>query len=326
MGWIELKTAPRPGLSSHHKPGLARRFFLTQGLQRGKVILRCNRWTVDSSVEAMPTSIQIICTDFDGTVFAEFEPHPISPSFVRQIQELQAEGVKWIVNTGRDLSSLLEALGRTHIPVHPDYLVLVEREIYVFKGSSYQSLRYWNDNCRFEHDLLFRQVRQVVPELRQWISQQYRATIYEDAFSPFCLIAESNDEANELHAYLEDFALQIPCLAVVRNDVYLRFCHTSYNKGAALAEIREILGVAPDETFVAGDHFNDLPMLQSQRAVWLSAPSNAIHEVKAQVREQGGHVSEHAFGDGVSDGLQWCLERTSSGPLPARIQPHEPLQ
>jgi HAD superfamily hydrolase (TIGR01484 family) len=256
----------------------------------------------------MSNPIRIICTDFDGTVFAEFEHCPIPPCLVSQLEQLQAQGAKWVINTGRDLSSLLEALGRSHLPIHPDYLVLVEREIYVHNGSSYRGLRHWNESCQEEHNHLFRQVRFEVPSLTEWITRNHRATVYEDAFSPFCLIAESNEDADQICEFLESFASQIPCLSVVRNDVYMRFCHSSYNKGSALSEICELLGVSAQETFAAGDHFNDLPMLQRQRAAWLAAPANAVPSVQDAVRNQGGYISRLPHGEGVSEALAWCLD------------------
>jgi HAD superfamily hydrolase (TIGR01484 family) len=258
----------------------------------------------------MKATIKVICTDFDGTVFAEFEHRPIPDCLVEQIAQLQSQGAKWIINTGRDLSSLMEALGRAHIPIQPDYLVLVEREIYVHNGSSYRGLQRWNDACQTEHNHLFRQVRLEVPSLTTWIAGNHEATIYEDAFSPFCLIAGSGEEADRIHEFLEDFASQIPCLTVVRNDVYMRFCHSSYNKGTALSEICELLGVPSTETFVVGDHFNDLPMLQRHRAAWLAAPANAIPAVQEVVREQGGYISRLKMGEGVSEALAWCLDET----------------
>jgi hydroxymethylpyrimidine pyrophosphatase-like HAD family hydrolase len=54
----------------------------------------------------------------------------------------------------------------------------------------------------------------------------------------------------------------VPHLAVVRNDVYIRFAHDAYNKGTALREIARRLNVTPEETVAAGDHHNDLPMLE----------------------------------------------------------------
>ena len=268
----------------------------------------------------MNTSINLICTDFDGTIFAEFEHRPIPDVLVKQIAEFQQAGGKWIINTGRDLSSLLESLGRSRVSIHPDYLVVVERDIYVHNGASYDGFRRWNDACLADHNNLFAHVRSKVPDLSTWITNRHRATLYEDAFSPFCLIAESNEEADSIHVFLEEFAAQIPGLSVVRNDVYMRFCHSTYNKGTALSEICRMLGVSAKETFVAGDHFNDLPMLQRKRAAWLAAPANAIAEVQETVREQGGYVSPFSAGDGVADALRQCLTNglSETGATPSR--------
>ena len=78
----------------------------------------------------MTLPIQLISTDFDGTLFAEFENPPIPEELQRLIAELQSRGAKWVINTGRDMSSLMEALAASRISVQPDYLVLVEREIH----------------------------------------------------------------------------------------------------------------------------------------------------------------------------------------------------
>lgn len=255
----------------------------------------------------MSTPIKIICTDFDGTVFAEFESRPIPNCLVQLIRDLRLDGAKWIINTGRDLSSLMEALARSHIPEQPDYLVIVEREIHIHTGSSYRSHKDWNEACVHDHNHLYRQVRPEVPGLTAWISSRFAATVYEDAFSPLCLIAESAPEADAIHEFLTDFARQIPSLSVVRNDVYMRFSHSAYNKGSALTEIAEMLRVDPGEVFVAGDHLNDLPMLERKRARWLVAPANAVPQVRAAVREQAGYISNASYGRGVTEGLRWCL-------------------
>lgn len=251
--------------------------------------------------------LKIICTDFDGTVFEEFERRPIPERLVRQIADLQEQGAKWVINTGRDLSSLMEALARSRISILPDYLVLVEREIHVHNGSSYQSLHHWNKACVRDHNHLFRQVRPEVPSLASWVTRNFNATVYEDSFSPFCLIAESVADADAIFEFLEDFASNIPCLSVVRNDVYMRFSHHAYNKGTALAEICDMLDVSPEETFAAGDHFNDLPMLERRRAAWLVAPANAVTPVQQLVQAQGGFLSQLNAGAGVAEGLEWCL-------------------
>jgi hypothetical protein len=98
---------------------------------------------------------------------------------------------------------------------------------------------------------------------------------------------------------------------VVRNDVYARFSHRDFNKGSALGEIGRLLQVSSDDTFAAGDHLNDLPMLSRDHARWLAAPDNAVEAVKKAVRRQNGYVSQLSHGHGVADGLEFCLKRAA---------------
>jgi hypothetical protein len=254
--------------------------------------------------------IQLISTDFDGTLLAEFENPPVPRVLQDLIGQLQARGAKWVINTGRDLSSLLETLGRAHLSIKPDFLVIVEREIYRHHESEYVEDRPWNRACHDLHAELFLRVRPDVPRLRSWVEARFAATIYEDAYSPFCLIAERIQDADVIHDYLSDYCREVPALNVMRNDVYSRFCHEAYNKGTALAEIARQLRLTAAETFAAGDHFNDLPMLSREYAHWLAAPGNAIELVKATVRRQNGHVSELERGYGVAEALQRFLDES----------------
>ena len=255
----------------------------------------------------MPSPIQIISTDFDGTLFAEFENPPVPGELQRLLGRLQQAGAKWVINTGRDLSSLLESLARARLSVRPDYLVVVEREIYVRDKAQYVGLADWNRDCARAHQELFARVRADLHRLVAWVNERFDAAVYEDSYSPFCLIAENNGDADVIHDFLNAYCAQVPKLTVVRNDVYARFCHEAYSKGTALAEIARRLGVGPDHVFAAGDHLNDLPMLTRERARWLAAPSNAIDLVKETVRHQDGFVSDQPHGYGVARGLEFFL-------------------
>jgi len=261
------------------------------------------------AASTMSLPIKLISTDFDGTIFAEFENPPIPEAVQRLIGDLQSRGAKWVINTGRDMSSLMEALARSGIPVEPDYLVLVEREVYCHADSQYLGLEEWNAACTRAHAELFARVREDVPRIVAWISARFHARLYEDAYSPFCLIAGNSGDADVIHNYLTEYSLGIPHLTVVRNDVYARFSHEAFNKGTALAEITRRLGLTPEVVFAAGDWLNDLPMLSRRYARWLAAPGNAVEPVKQAVREQGGHVSDLLHGHGVAEGLEVCLGR-----------------
>lgn len=226
----------------------------------------------------------------------------------RLIGALQERGVIWVINTGRDLRSLLETLTKAGLSIRPDYVVVVEREIYQLQESEYVSVREWNDRCAQMHAEIFDRVRPHMPKITEWINARYKAMVYEDPYSPFCLVAEKVQDAEEIHDYLEVFCKELGDLVVVRNDIYARFSHKAFNKGTALAEIARRLGIKPDEIIAAGDHWNDLPMLSSEFARWLVAPVNAIDQVKEAVRRQNGYVSEKHCGHGVAHGLAEVLK------------------
>src|SRR5271168_4384668 len=154
--------------------------------------------------------IKLISTDFDGTLFAEFEDPPVPLALQNLIARLQGQGAKWVINTGRDLSSLMESLGRSHLLVKPDFLVLVEREIYSHVHSQYIEDAAWNRDCDQAHAELFRRVREDVPRLRAWVEERSDAIFYEDAYSPFCLIADRNEDAEIIHEFLTDYCRTVP--------------------------------------------------------------------------------------------------------------------
>ncbi len=256
----------------------------------------------------MSSAIRLVSTDFDGTLFAEFENPPVPLDLEIQIERLQALGVSWVINTGRDMSSLMEALGRARLRVHPNFLVLVEREIYQREGTRFVALEEWNHRCHDEHEAIFSRVRPDLDSLILWIEQNFDATLYDDPFSPLCLIARTNEDAEKIVAHLEAYAKSIPMLTVVRNDVYARFSHKAFNKGTALAHITKRLGLTAKSVFAAGDHLNDLPMLRRQYAHFLAAPANAIEVVKTVVSAQQGYVSHQPCGKGVARALEFFLE------------------
>lgn len=260
----------------------------------------------------MDLPIKLISTDFDGTIFSEFENPPIPHRLLDQIARLQAQGARWVINTGREMASLMEALGRAHIHVQPDYLVLVEREIYQRQGGRFVEVAHWNQACATQHQALFARVAPDVPDLERWINSRFEASVYEDPHSPLCVIAANNGDMDEIHARLEAYCEKHPELTVVRNDVYARFSHLAFNKGTALAEITRLLELNRDQVFVVGDHLNDLPMLSRDYAAFIAAPSNSVSAVVRHLQATGGYLCRQSHGLGVAEALEFFLNRDSA--------------
>ena len=256
----------------------------------------------------MELPIKLISTDFDGTIFAEFEMPPIPDELVHLIADLQSQGVKWVINTGRELSSLLESLGRARIHIQPDYLVVVEREIHQRQAGRFVEVAHWNQACAEAHRVLFSQVAPDVATLENWINVRFEASVYEDMHSPLCVIAANNGDMDEIHAYLDAYCKSVSNLSVVRNDVYARFSHSAYDKGTALAEVTRLLELNRSQVFAVGDHLNDLPMLSRHVATFIAAPSNAVESVTQQVKAEGGYLCRQSHGSGVLEALQFFLK------------------
>jgi hydroxymethylpyrimidine pyrophosphatase-like HAD family hydrolase len=260
----------------------------------------------ESGLMSLP--IQLISTDFDGTLHADFESPPVPHDLQALIADLQGRGAKWVINTGRDLTSVMEGMARARLTVKPEYLVVVERDIHRLEGSHYVACTEWNQACREAHEKLFQQVQPDVARLTDWVGSRFRATVYEDDFSPFCLIAGNNEDADAIQVFLEEYCAGIPGLALVRNDVYARFSHEDYNKGTALREIARRLGVPRERVFAIGDHLNDLPMLSGEFAGCVAAPANAVAAVKDLVLRQNGYLSHQPWGHGVARALEFFLK------------------
>ena len=117
----------------------------------------------------MALPIQLISTDFDGTLHADHEVPPVPVRLQELIGDLQGRGAKWVINTGRDLSSLMEGLGRAHLSIQPDWLVTVEREIYFREGPRFFPLQPWNGDCDHAHRELFKAVEKDIKVA--WLKQ-----------------------------------------------------------------------------------------------------------------------------------------------------------
>lgn len=251
----------------------------------------------------MPADIRLISTDFDGTIHEDFAHAPVPEVFQTRIGELQKRGVTWVINTGRDLASLMESIGRARVRVLPDFVVTVEREIHRHVRGHYEAVEPWHSSCRDDHAGLFQRYSQELRALFSSLEGRFDATFYDDSWSPLCVIARSNGQMDAIQDELETFCESVSELVVVRNDVYLRLSHRRYSKGTALQEIQRLLGLSAAQTFAAGDHLNDLPMLRREVAHWLVTPYNGLPQVKAQVQAEGGFLALQSCAAGVLEGL-----------------------
>jgi HAD superfamily hydrolase (TIGR01484 family) len=244
-------------------------------------------------------SLRMVSTDFDGTL-ADAEGNPITLEFFERLVAWRKRGkVYWIINTGRTWESLREELVRRKTPIWPDWAVAVEREIWLVREKRGIGWFEWNRKCELLHAQLFDAVKPLWKLIDDYVTRHTEAHLVEDARSPVGIIASSEEEADEISAYIDPLLQNWPNMVAVRNSVYFRFSHKFYNKGACLEAIADGLGIGPSQIMAVGDHLNDLPMLERRYAWHLGCPGNAVDEVKEKVQAEGGYVASALVGEGT---------------------------
>lgn len=249
--------------------------------------------------------IKLLSTDFDGTLVAHLAEPPVTPKLFRVLERARAAGVLWAVNTGRELAHIEEGLREFNFPLAPDYVLTAEREVY-HRGPDGRWRDYgdWNARCVEAHETLFATATPFLEDVKTFLLHQVDAHPIYEGERMIGLAAANDVEMNRVCEFLDRERARVPGFQYQRNSIYARFCHEDYSKGTALTELARLLGLGAEQIFAIGDHFNDLPMLDGRHARHVGCPSNAVDEVKALVRKNGGYVAAGECSEGVVEALR----------------------
>ncbi|MEO7165799.1 MAG: HAD hydrolase family protein [Spartobacteria bacterium] len=255
----------------------------------------------------MPSKIQLISTDFDGTLVSHANDPVFDRDCMELIRELQLGGTIWAINTGRSVGLLEEGLEDFSFPLLPDFILTSERDVFRPTERGWEPYGDWNARCAQAHAELYDSASSVFAEVVDFVSHQTKARVVYEADSPAGLIASDEEEMDRVTKFIDQAKAHEPKFHYQRNTIYLRFCHADYHKGAALAELSRLLEIPHGGIFAAGDHHNDLSMLDGRYAALPACPANAIPEVKEAVRRAGGWVAGQEYGAGVHEALRHFL-------------------
>ncbi len=253
----------------------------------------------------MAANIRLLSTDFDGTLVAHESDPVLDSACMELIQDLQKQGAIWAINTGRSMHLLESGLTDFDFPVRPDFILTSERDVFRpgENGMKWEPYGDWNTQVARDHAELYSSASSVFAEVLDFVQQKTRARVIHEAHGPEGLIAQDEEEMARILSFIDEARAAHPKFHYQHNTVFLRFCHADYHKGAALAELQRLLEIPREETFAAGDHFNDISMLDGRYAQFPACPGNAIPEVKQVVRDAGGYVAQNACGAGVHEAL-----------------------
>src|SRR6266571_2279036 len=253
----------------------------------------------------MHSRVQLLSLDFDGTLVSRVSEPVLDAQCMKLIHELQDAGTMWAINTGRSVGLLESGLADFSFPIRPDFILTTERDIFRpgQNGDKWEAFGGWNERCAQDHTELFCSTESVLAEVVDFVTQKTKARLIYDSERLEGLVAENDEEMERITAFIEEAGAGHPKLDYQRNTVYLRFCHADYHKGAALAELARLIKVPRENIFAAGDHHNDISMLDGKVAAMPSCPANAIDEVQGAERNAGGYVAQKDCGAGVHEAL-----------------------
>src|SRR5580658_7286018 len=164
----------------------------------------------------LSSALRLICTDFDGTL-AGVEGQPIHTVFFERLVAWRKRGhLFWIVNTGRTYESLQEELIRRKTPLWPDWIVTLERQIWLVRNQRGIGWFEWNRKCELLHAQLFESVKPIWKLIEDYVARHTSGRLVEDAGSPLGIIASCEEEADEISAFMTPLLQNWPTLIAVR--------------------------------------------------------------------------------------------------------------
>jgi len=249
--------------------------------------------------------VRLLSIDFDGTLVSRVSEPVLDYRCMELIRDLQRDGVLFAINTGRSVDLLESGLSNLSFPMRPDFILTSERDVFRpgQNGEKWEAYGDWNKRCAREHAELFSSAQSVLAEVVDFVNHKTKARLLYHSEGLEGLVANDDEEMNRITKFIDQARRKAPKFHYQRNTVYLRFCHADYHKGAALAELARLIQIPRENIFAAGDHHNDISMLNGRVAGMPSCPANAIPEVKQAVHSAGGYVGQQQHGAGVREAL-----------------------
>jgi HAD superfamily hydrolase (TIGR01484 family) len=259
----------------------------------------------DAEASTLNLMIKLLSTDFDGTLVEHGGKPAVAPELFEALVGLQSKGVLWAINTGRVLWHIDSGINEFGFPIAPDFVLTSEREVFRrTTDGQWEDYGDWNKRCAADHDWLFSQASPLLTDIHKRFDGEDWAHFEFDGDRMVGIVTDTDAQMNEVCAFLENERVRVPGFNFMRNTIYLRFCHEAYSKGTALGELARLVGIERENIFAAGDHYNDLPMLDGRFAEYTACPANAVEAVKRAVIDAGGYVAERNCSFGIVDALR----------------------
>src|ERR1700736_4129783 len=123
--------------------------------------------------------IKLLSIDFDGTLVSRVSEPVVDDRCMQLIRDLQNDGVLFAINTGRSVDLLESGLTDFEFPIHPDFILTTEREVFRpgNNGEKWEPFGDWNERCARDHAELFSSAESILAEVVDFVSQKTKARL-----------------------------------------------------------------------------------------------------------------------------------------------------
>jgi len=258
------------------------------------------------------SAISLVCLDFDGTIMRYDPTEHFHPEIIGALNAFELAGLEWVAHSGRTYESQLEIVSHcmaAHGLRHrPAAICHHECFIHVRDGDTYAPLEAWNRQALCWLEAIDVQVQ--APPFRDKLDElihTFSPTVYRrEKVNIFHLPGPDDERLPFVHAL--NAALQdIPFAATVCNGEWITINDARLGKGNVLKAYLEYRELHPSCVLAAGDHENDLSMLDGGVTPHVACPGNAYPPVREAVKRAGGYVASAHGPEGTLEAFGFYL-------------------
>ncbi len=114
-------------------------------------------------------------------------------------------GVIWAINTGRSVDLLESGLADFEFPIHPDFILTSERDVFrpSSNGGKWEPYGDWNERVARDHAELYHSAESVLAEVVDFVNQKTKARLLYHTAGLEGLVAESEEELDRVTKFID---------------------------------------------------------------------------------------------------------------------------
>jgi len=241
--------------------------------------------------------IKLIASDLDGTILLQ-NAQSVDNSLFKTIHKISEKGIIFAPASGRQYNSLkmlFEPIEKDLMYIAENGALVMYKDEVLFKSPMNRKLAmeiiedvYEYCNCEVLVSGL--NTAYIKPKAKEYLHRmtsmvKYKTSIVDnfDNIQEDILkvsVCDISGIKNSREYFTKKWSDKV--LTAVSGELYLDFTANGVNKGTAIKNVQEKLGISPDECMAFGDNYNDIEMLDNVGHSY--AMERAVEDIKKHAK------------------------------------------